>query len=106
MKDNLIEEVERYRGAGRSWKDHSLAWAQVQDSTTIQHQLEEILAAMGENGERRIDWNFDPTPCTPPVIVESELGTGETPKVAWELRIRRELEEEGDNRLHQWVRSR
>ena len=34
-------------------------------------------------------------PRTPRVLVENELGTGEIPKVAWELRIRRELEEEG-----------
>ena len=45
--------------------------------------------------ERRIDWNFDRTPRTPRVLVESKLGTGETPGVVWELRIRRELEEKG-----------
>ena len=72
---------------------------------------------MGENGERRINWDFDRMPRTPQALVEKELGTGETlrwygssycivlcllpvlnPKSydgVWELRIRRELEEEG-----------
>ena len=48
---------------------------------------------MGESGERRMDWNFNRVPHTLQVLVESELGTGGTPKVAWALRIRRELEE-------------
>ena len=59
--------------------------------------LEAILGTMGENGGRRIDWNFDRMPRTPRAITEGEigLGTGETPNVVWELRIRRELEVEG-----------
>ena len=59
VQDNLIEEVEKHRGASRSLKDHSLAWAQAQNSPRVRQwqyitSLEEILAAMGENGERRI----------------------------------------------------
>ena len=42
---------------------------------------------MGESGERRINWNFGRMPGTPRVLVEKELGTRETPKVAWELRV-------------------
>ena len=44
-----------------------------------------------------IYWNFDRMPRIPRAIAEgkNDLGTGETPKVIWELRIRRELEEEG-----------
>ena len=56
LQDNLIEEVERHRGRGRSWKDHSMAWARV-PRTNKQYNtcLEEILAIMGENGERWIE---------------------------------------------------
>ena len=59
--------------------------------------LEEILATMGENGEGKISWNFNRTTRTPRAIAEEEedLGTGETLKVVWDLRIRRELEEPG-----------
>ena len=42
--------------------------------------LEEILAAMGENGERRINWSFDRTLQAPQDLVEKELGTGELPR--------------------------
>ena len=64
IQDKPIEEVEKYRVTSKSWKDHSLAWVQAQNSSRG-HQwqystnLEEILAAMGENGERKIDWNFN-----------------------------------------------
>ena len=102
VQDHLIEEVEKHRGtSGRGWKNHSLAWAQAQNSRNPPPQqqyntsLEEILAAMGENGERRITWDFDRAPLTLNAITEKELGSGETLKVVWELRIRRELEEEG-----------
>ena len=54
--------------------------------------LEEILALTGENGEREIEWgkkvqnlqHRDP-----------ELGTKGTPRIVWELRIRKLEEEEG-----------
>ena len=58
IQNNLIEEVERHRGTGRSWQDHSLAWAQVHRQRQHNTCLEEILATMGENGERDIEWNF------------------------------------------------
>ena len=57
--------------------------------------LEGILATMGENGEREISWNFDRNIRTPRAITNLELGTKDTLKVVWELRIRNELEEEG-----------
>ena len=52
---------------------------------------------MGENGEGEISWNFDRTMHAPRAIAEEEedLGTGETLKVVWGLRIRSELEEPG-----------
>ena len=96
IQDNLIEEVERHRGNGRSWKDHSLAWAQVPRHRQYNTCLEEILATMGENGERKIPWDFDREIHTPQALTEiEELGTGDTDKVVWDLRIRNELEEEG-----------
>ena len=30
IQNNLIEEVERHRGHGGSWKDHSMTWAQTE----------------------------------------------------------------------------
>ena len=57
--------------------------------------LEEILASMGENGEREISWDFDRDIHAPQAITNFELGTKDTLKVVWELRIRNELEEEG-----------
>ena len=89
-----------YRGSGEIRGDRQSVGASSEllqrsgSSKAVQHHLEEILATMGENGERKIEWNFHQTPYTPQALVEKELGTGETPKVAWELRIR-ELEEEG-----------
>ena len=52
------------------------------------------VAAMGENGEREIVWNFSRDTRTPRAISMLELGTKDTLKVVWDLRIR-ELEEEG-----------
>ena len=43
---NLIEEVEKHRGAGGSWKDHSQAWAQTHRKKQCNASLEEVLAAM------------------------------------------------------------
>ena len=48
----------------------------------------------GENGEREIPWNFNRNIQTPRAITTLELGTKDTLKVVWDLRIR-ELEEEG-----------
>ena len=53
VQDNLIEETEAPRGTGRSWKDHSAAWAQVK-APQYNTCLEEKLATIGENRERRI----------------------------------------------------
>src|SRR5258706_8643312 len=51
---------------------------------------------MRENRERKITWDFDWEKHTPQALTEiEELGTGDTDKVVWDLRIRKELEEEG-----------
>ena len=52
----------------------------------------EFAAVKNSGGERRKE-DFDRTPRIPLAITEKELDNRETPKVAWELRIRRELEE-------------
>lgn len=50
VQDSLIEEVEKYRGTGRSWKEsHSRV-----GTSGLNTSLEEMLVAMGENGERVI----------------------------------------------------
>ena len=53
VQDNLIEEVEKHRGTGRSWKDHSLAWAQKHRQK--QYKMGGILA-----------WNSAGEPATTP----------------------------------------
>ena len=60
VQDDLINQAEetRRRLGGTSWQDHGLAWAAAK-SPHYNSCLEEILAAMGENGEREIPWNFD-----------------------------------------------
>ena len=51
---------------------------------------------MGENRERKILWNFDRRVHSPRALTKiEELGTKDTDKVVWELRIRKEREEEG-----------
>ena len=77
-----MEEVERHRGDGRSWEDHSLAWAQVPSCHQYNTCLEEKLATMGENGERKISWDFDRETHIPQALTEMELGSGDTNKVA------------------------
>ena len=57
--------------------------------------LEEILASMGENGDRRVTWEFDQSLRALRALVEKELGTGDISRIIWELRIWRELEDEG-----------
>ena len=78
----LISQAEdtRERLGGRSWQDHGLTWAAVKPPH-YNSCLEEILAAMGENGEREIPWNFDRDTYTPQAITELELGTKDTLKV-------------------------
>ena len=96
VQNDLISQAEdtRERIGGRSWQDYGLAWTAVKPPH-YNACLEEILAAMGENGEREIPWNFDRNTHAPRAITELELGTKDTLKVVWDLRIRIELEEEG-----------
>ena len=81
---------------GRDWTVHSAACIPV-PKPHYNTCLEEILAATGENGERKIVWDFyrrtkqirnlehrDP-----------ELGTKDTPRIVWEMRIRDLEEDEG-----------
>ena len=85
VQDDLIEETKIHRGNGRSWEDHSMAWAQVPRHRQYNTCLEEILASMGENGERKISWDFDQNTRAPQAITNLELGTKDTLKVVWEL---------------------
>ena len=59
---------------------------------TTPQNLEEILASMGENGEREITWNFRRGRDKIHAIHSAELGTKDTLRIVWEMRIR-ELEE-------------
>ena len=94
-QNNLIQKAEDTRvttGAkGRSWQDHVLTWAAVK-GTHYNTCLEEILSSMGENGERKIPWDFDRKAHKAQALTKiEELGTKDTDKVVWELRIRKEL---------------
>ena len=55
VQDDLIIQTEKTKEitGGRSWQDHGLTWAAVKGAH-YNTCLEEILAAMGENGERDI----------------------------------------------------
>ena len=76
VQGNLIEEG--YRGAADPRRTTaSTAWVQAQRNRQYNTSLKEILATMGENGERRITWDFDKMPRTPLAIMEKELGNGE-----------------------------
>ena len=94
-QEDLITRTTETRNeeGGRDWKDHSAAWIPIK-KPHFNTCLEEILAVTGENGEREISWNFDCRVKTPWAITMLELGTKDTLKVIWDLRIR-ELEEEG-----------
>ena len=50
---------------------------------------------MGENGERKITWDFNRDVQSPQAITEIDLGTKDTLKAVWDLHIWNELEEEG-----------
>ena len=95
VQDDLIDKAEetRERIGGRSWKDHGLTWAAVK-GPHYNTCLEEILAAMGENGERRIEWDFTRERKQLHTLYKGDLGTKDTLQVVWEMRIR-DLEEEG-----------
>ena len=78
---------------GWDWKDHSAAWIPVK-KPHFNTCLEENLAAISENGERKITWDYDRSTRTPWAITILELGTKDTTKNVWDLRIQ-ELDEEG-----------
>ena len=94
-QDNLINRAEDSREItrGRSWQDHGLTWAAVK-GTHYNIRLEEILAAIGENGERQITWDFTRERKQLHTLQQGDLGTKDTPQVVWEMRVR-DLEEEG-----------
>ena len=48
----------------------------------------EILESMGENGEGEIEWDFHRGRKQIGNIQSRELGTKDTPRIVWELRIR------------------
>ena len=95
-QDDLIHEAEETRattGKGRSWQDHNLTWAAVK-GVHYNTCLEEILANMGENGERQITWDFTRERKQLHTLYTGNLGTKDTLQVVWEMRVR-DLEEEG-----------
>ena len=55
--------------------------------------LEGMLATMGENGERRIEWDFPQETKQIYTLHKGNLGTKDTSQVVWEMRIR-DLEED------------
>ena len=96
-QDDLITRTAETRNTegGRDWKDHSTAWIPVK-KPHYNTCLEEILSSIGENGERKISWDFNRKTRAPQALTKiEELGTKDTDKVVWELRIQKELEEEG-----------
>ena len=97
VQDDLITKTTETRSTkgGRDWMDHSAAWITVK-KPHYNTCLEEILSSIRENGEREIPWDFDRKARAPQALTKvEELGTKDTDKVVWELRIRKELEEEG-----------
>ena len=89
---NQVENTQAKRG-GRSWKDHTLAWAAVK-GRHYNTCLEEILAATQENGERQIEWDFPRERKQLHTLYTGDLGTKDTLQAVWEMRIM-DLEEEG-----------
>ena len=94
-QDRLINQVENIqeRRGGRNWQDHALTWAAVK-GPHYNMCLEEILAAIQENGERQIEWDFTRERKQTHTLYKGNLGTKDTLQVVWEMRIR-DLEEEG-----------
>ena len=93
VQDDLYHKAEENRGDGLSWCDHGLTWAAVKPPH-YRTCLEDILAAMGENGERQIDWHFPREGKANHTIQRGDLGTKDTIQIVWEMRIR-DPEEEG-----------
>ena len=84
VQEDLIEEVERHRGRDRSGRDRSLAWATVK-SKQFNTSLEGALASMGENGERKISWDFNQTPRAPQNLRETDRAQGASPRLCGSL---------------------
>ena len=59
VQNSLIRRMEEVRESVglRSWKDHSVTWAPIKNPH-YNTSLEEILASVGENGERELEWDF------------------------------------------------
>ena len=95
VQDALMEKAEetRERIGGRSYKDHGLTWAAVK-GPHYNMCLEGILAVMGENGERSIEWDFTRKRKQIHTLYKGDLRTKDTLQVVWQTRIR-DLEEEG-----------
>ena len=95
VQDGLITRVQNTQETkgGRNWKDHALTWAAVKGKH-YNTCLEEILATTQENGERQIEWEFPRERKQIHSLHTGNLGTKDTMKVVWEMRIR-DLEEEG-----------
>ena len=78
QEDLITKTTEtRHTEGGRDWMDHSAAWISVK-KPHYNTCLEENLAAMGENREREIPWNFNRDIQTPRAITTLELGTKDT----------------------------
>ena len=98
VQNDLMSKVTETRNkkGGRAWTDYSTAWVPVK-RPHYNTCLEEILAATGENGEREIEWDFHRG--TKQIrnleYRNPELGTKDTPRIVWEMRIRDLEEDEG-----------
>ena len=98
VQGDLLKRVTDTRMAegGRDWTDHSAAWIPVKQphNNTC---LEEILASTGENGERKIVWDFHRGTKQIQNLEhrDPDLGTKDTPRIVWEIRIRDLEEDEG-----------
>ena len=98
VQGDLMDKVTETRGTigGRDWTDHSAAWIPVR-KPHYNTCLEEILASTGENGEREIVWDFHRGTKQIRNLEhrDPELGTKDTPRIVWEMRIRDLEEDEG-----------
>ena len=94
VQNDLIQRTEGARDSagGRCWKDHCITWAPVK-RPHYNTSLEEILASMGENGESELEWEFPRGRKRIHTVQSGELGTKDTPRILWEMRIR-DLKEE------------
>ena len=81
-QNDLIRRAEETRElvGRRSWKDHHLSWAPVK-KPHYNTSLEEILASMGKNGERELEWEFFREKKQIHTVQSRELGTKDTPRI-------------------------